>query len=473
MSLTAVLFLAGLLIGCALALARHPIYGLMTYTAVYYLDPPDRWWGASLPHVRWELLAALVTLIALFVQRNRRRPAIPLTKQGVMWGVLLFLTWISVQSLWALDLDQHLLLVTIMAKYALLVGLIYLTIESEQHLQMFLWMHVLGCIYLGWIAYTTYHGGRFEGFGGADINEANAGALQVATGIFVGSALFLASRWRGKAALFCGMPLLVNALVVTESRSGFLALGVGGLLFNLFTPAGFRLRVRALSILALALFLMLTNPLYWTRISTIEYAGAQVQGVDTGHGRMDIVKAQWRMFVDHPLGCGHRCTAVLSPSYLPNKDLTGSGENRARASHSTVMTLLVEHSIPGVLLYALLAAWLYRRLAFLVRTYRNQEGLMPTLVPAIAAMAAALFVGDQFVDELLLEVRFWMIGIVMVMLKLTAERVQAVQPSDAAAPATVPRPARPASVPAARSRDGRRRVGQTPRRLRPGKPTGR
>ena len=34
-------------------------------------------------------------------------------------------------------------------------------IRSEGDLKVFLWCHVLGCTYLGWIAYTSYSGGRF------------------------------------------------------------------------------------------------------------------------------------------------------------------------------------------------------------------------------------------------------------------------------------------------------------------------
>ena len=423
MVLTGLVFLIAFLAGCWLAFARHPIYGLMTYVATYYLSPPLRWWGASLPDLRWSLLAAAVTLAAVLFRKNRLPPKIPLFRHRVMVGLVLFLSWIALQSLWALDVQSHQELLLLMAKYVLLAALIYRCVDSERHLRMFLWAHVAGCAYLGWIAYTTSMGGRFEGFGSPDIDEANSGALVMVTGILVGSSIFLLSKWRGRLVLLAGMPFIVNALILTISRSGFLALSCSGLLYNLFTPRGARARVAFLSVLALLLFILLTNQQYWTRISSIEAAGQHVEGVDTGAGRVDLVQAQWRMFLQHPFGCGHRCTAVLSRQFLPDSELTGVGAQRARSSHSTPMTMLVEHGVLGFLLYLLLVIWLVRSVLALNRLLRDEEGLLPMLLPAIAGLTAGILVGDLFVDYLILEVRVWFIAIVMVMLNMSVALV--------------------------------------------------
>ena len=46
--------------------------------------------------------------------------------------------------------------------------------------------------------------------------------------------------WRQKAILVGMAPFLVNAIVATVSRSGFLALVVGGLAFNFLAPSRYR-----------------------------------------------------------------------------------------------------------------------------------------------------------------------------------------------------------------------------------------
>jgi hypothetical protein len=63
------------------------------------------------------------------------------------------------------------------------------------------------------------------------------------TGILVGGSLFLAGRLRERAILLALLPLIVNALIATISRSGFLAICVGGIVFNYFTPPAFRKQV--------------------------------------------------------------------------------------------------------------------------------------------------------------------------------------------------------------------------------------
>ena len=109
--------------------------------------------------------------------------------------------------------------------------------------------------------------------------------LQIVTGIFVAASLFLYETWRYRAVLFACMPFIVNAVIASISRSAFLAAGLGGLVFNLFTPKRFRLGVRVLSVLALVLFMMLTNPIYWQRIISIKYAGEQVEEELSRRGR--------------------------------------------------------------------------------------------------------------------------------------------------------------------------------------------
>jgi O-antigen ligase len=417
--LTAIVFVIAFFAGCVLALARHPIYGLMTYVSVFYLDPYSRWWSHSIPDLRWSYTAAIVTIAALIVRRQKPK-AIRLFNHKIMVGYLLFVAWCAIQTPWALDFDMHMELLNLTAKYALVMALIYLCVDSEQNLKAFLWTHVLGCFFLGWIAYTEYEGGRFEGFGGGAIGEANAGAIQIVTGILVAASMFLVGRTMERVILIVCIPFILNGLVTTISRSGFLALTTAGVIFNLLVHSRHRARVRLLSVLALVLFLMLTGPAYWNRIDTITYAGEDVRGVDTGSGRLDIIGAQWRMFLAYPFGCGHRCTVTLSPEYLPAERLTQGG----RSSHNTFMTLLVEQGIPGAMFYFGMIAWTWASVRRLRRDLRSADGALPAYFGATAAILGAVVVGDLFVDYLKLEVRMWFIAIMMVLLNMARERRQ-------------------------------------------------
>lgn len=414
MTLTSLAFVLAFSIGALLALARHPLFGLLTYIGVFYLSPADRWWGVGLLEgVRWSLLAAAVTMVSILVHRAKLHSD-PFWRQPPVVGLLLFTMWLGIQSFWAMDREAHMLLLTMYMKFVIALLMFVRCVDSIRSLKLVLWAHVLGCFYFGWIAFTKHAGGRFEGFGGPGLDDANSGALALATGVLVAASLFIVGRLKERISLVLIMPLILNGLVATISRSGFLAIAVGGVIFNLFAPKRVLRIVRILSVLGLVLMFLVTNPNYWTRMGTIKYAGQELENVDTGAGRMETVQAQFRMFRQHPLGCGHRCTAVLSPYYLDERFLSEG----ARSSHNTFMSLLVEQGVPGGLFYLVMLLWLYRSLRKLRSEYRNTGGTEAGLFPAVFAVLAAITAGDQFVDYLKFEIRIWFIAIVMILLAM-------------------------------------------------------
>jgi O-antigen ligase len=175
--------------------------------------------------------------------------------------------------------------------------------------------------------------------------------------------------------------------------------------------------------LAVLLFLIVAGPVFWDRMQSLKHAGEDIEGMDTGGGRLEIIEAQWKMFADYPLGCGAMCTAVLSPGYMAEDLLTGFGETRVRASHNTFMSFLVEQGIVGAVLYLAILIWIAKRLLALARYYKNSEGFLPTFFPALAAILAAITVGDMFVSYTKFEARIWFIAVLMALTSI-AHRAQ-------------------------------------------------
>jgi O-antigen ligase len=180
--------------------------------------------------------------------------------------------------------------------------------------------------------------------------------------------------------------------------------------------------VAALSVLAACLFVMLTNNVYWERISTISYKGEEIEGVDTGGGRLQIIDAQWRMFEGHPLGCGHMCTTVLSTSYLDQKYMSSQG---GRASHNTFMTMLVDHGAVGGIFYVAMIFWIVRSLRRVKAATTGDDQFIPVVVAAVAATLGAITVGDLFVQYPKLEVRFWFVAVLMILVFWSGNRTEA------------------------------------------------
>jgi hypothetical protein len=433
MSLTTVAFLLAYFTGIVMAFARHPIFGLVTYVGVFYLHPPSRWWGAALPDPGWAMIAAAVTMLAVMIHKSKNKVSLaPLFREKIVIGLIVFFVWILIQTTWALDQDDHRELVSLIFKYILLIVMMYVCIDSEKHLRYFLWAHVMGCFYLGWIAFTYYGGGRFEGFGGPGIGDSNTGGFQIVTGILTGAALFISGKKWDRIALFGLMPIIVNGLITTISRSGFLAAAVGGLVFNFFAPQKTRKLVRIVSVLGLILFGLLTNDVYWTRMESLKQAGEQVEGVDTGTSRLVIINAQWQMFQKWPMGCGHRCTATLSSQYMEDRYLTGPPGNRSRSSHNTFMSLLVEQGVIGALMYFSLALWAAFKVFSVAKLVKNTQGDLSSYFPAIAGVVVITIVGDLFVDYLKLEVRIWFIALLLIVARMAREQATAAQPVSSA-----------------------------------------
>jgi O-antigen ligase len=171
-------------------------------------------------------------------------------------------------------------------------------------------------------------------------------------------------------------------------------------------------------------------------MGTLKHAGESmaVEGgtaADTGADRLEIIKAQWRMFERYPLGCGATCTAVLSPQYLEERYLSWApaGVQRQRASHNTFMTMLVEHGIPGAVFYVAMLAWTLRCVRTLARRYRTESGFMAAVFPGVVGVLGSVVIGDLFVSYMRFEVRFWFLAVLMAMLSIEAAKQRAAAPA--------------------------------------------
>ncbi|HEY8507328.1 MAG TPA: O-antigen ligase family protein [Steroidobacteraceae bacterium] len=412
MSLTGAAFLLAFLGGLTLALWKHPRYGLWTYVAVFYIHPPSRWWGDLIPDLRWSLLAAAVTLVAaLRLPAVRDRTSWLATAPGV--GLILFTVWLWIQSFWALDPVEHHEACVLYTKFILLYYLVYRLVDSPGEMIGFLLVHVAGCVYLGVLAYFEGGSGRLEGVGGPGIDEANAFAMQLVTAIVPAAMIALVMPGWKRYAAIAAMPFMLNGIVLSGSRSGFLALATAGLALWYFKPKTHRGLFYAYAVLGVVLFGMVASQVFWERIGgTMEAVmnPEEKQLDNSAESRFALVEAQMQMVSDYPMGTGHRGTAVLSPDYLEEKYLSATvgGEIRRRSSHSTFMSAFSEQGWPGAIWYIWMVLWSVATLLGLRRATRApEEAERRTLVAITAGVLAAILVAGLFVDYLKAEVQIW------------------------------------------------------------------
>ena len=413
MGITGIVFTLGFFATLVMSFTRHPRYGLYAYLAAFYVHPPSRWWGASLPDLRWSLLAAAVTLIALWKAKAKdERISWSSTTPGKT--LILFTIWIWIQSAWALDSQMHSELAVLYTKYIVLFYLIYKICDSPEEIERFLLAHVVGCFYLGYLAFSQPVSGRLEGVGGPGIDEANALAMQLATAVMCGAMFVLSDRGPKLYVSIFSMAFILNGIVLCGSRGAFLSVIAGGLVLHFMKPKAHRVLFYALSTLGLMLFLIVANESFWQRISTIGAAVNHDEQMDnSAESRFVIVEAQTRMAAKYPMGTGHRGTEILSREYIDEKYLTkrADGTPGARASHNTFMTALVEQGIPGAIVFVIFTWWSIKAARQLKRASLD---FPPKTIASIAAISGALMVvliAGIFVDYLKAEVQIWLFAL--------------------------------------------------------------
>ncbi len=418
MSLTAIAFLILFAVGCLAALVRRPIYGLYLYIADFYLHPPSRWWGAELPAIRWSLAAALVTILAIFIHRNNSARNYSWTESGIAKVLMLYVAWMWLQWPWVLSPLQ--LEGTILyTKYLLLFYLMYTLIESEEDLQSFCIAHVIGCAFLGWLIFVSPNTGRLESVGGPGIKNANTLGMHIGTGIiFAGFLLLTLKGWK-RWGILVAIPFLVNGLFQTQTRGAFVGIFLAGIAAVLLKPRSINKRFYVAMIAGLVAGLYFASETLVSRLSTMEAAfDESAEWDNSAASRVAIASAQLEMFVDHPLGVGHQGTAHLSQDYIDERYLVQS--TKKRSSHNTILTVLVDQGIPGIVLFVILAAMVLRILSRL--KFLDRNGL-PTTLGATRAMLGAALVSilgaGMFAQYFKAEVMIWTLALLAILWRLS------------------------------------------------------
>lgn len=408
------------LLGLAMALIVRPDFGLYTYMAVLYVHPPSRWWGDALPDIRWSLVAAAVTLLAVYVHRSGSRERPPWYSSTIARILILYTIWMWIQAPWVIS-PSHLDGVVLFTKYCVLFFLIYEIVDSEDKLFNFALVHVLGCAYLGLLIYLAPDSGRLDGIGGPGIDNANALAMQLGTGLIFASFMILRKRnWQRWAAL-AAIPFILNGIIQTETRGAIAGLLVAGVATIYLKPNRFRRQYYVLAVLGLlAVGAIASKPFLDRLASATAAAQGEEEWDNSAQTRVALFEAQLRMLKDYPLGAGHQGTATLSTRYLEERWLArNSGD---RASHNTVMSIAVDQGLPGLILLTILVAAVFRALIQSKRL--DKKGLPDGLALYRAMVGGALItaiVSGMFTQFLKAEIQIWCFALVAVLYRLNAE----------------------------------------------------
>jgi hypothetical protein len=348
-----------------------------------------------------------------------------------------FVALVVLQTPWALNQEDHAFAVSLFPKYVVVIYFFYWLVNSVDRLKGVLFAHAMGCLFLGLLAYGEYGGGRLDGVGGPGIGDANTLAVQLGTGAFAAFAVYLSSTGVLKWLSAASIPFILNTVVMTGARGGFLAIVAGALAFFLFRPPG-KLKVMVLyALIGATAFAYVANDFFWQRMGTIPTDMNEASEVEDGSidSRLAILDAQWRIFLDHPFGGGHRTTTALSYNYIDEIYHSAQG---GRSSHNTFMSALVDQGFIGFLLWTSLLWALVRRVRW-IRAQANNSPELLWLNATLAAGVTVVTVAGMFYPLERLEAYVWLISLTCAAVSFT---------STSASAAGSPDPARDPSTPA-------------------------
>lgn len=369
MSATALIWLFAA--ACLLLLSfRRPVWAIALYMLTFFAAPQNWWWGDEIPRLRYALWAGVILLVSTIIYRAQspddeghrwthvHRAAIVMAINATLVHLL-----IAVDPVISLDTYVELL------KYCLLFYLIWIGIRDKRDFRTAIMAIALGGLYIGWEITINergdFSGSRLEGVGAPGADTANSLANLMLTCLPLISSLLVMGSARDKIVAITAAPLVLNVLLLCNSRGAFLGLIGTGIAFMVIARG--KTRKQALKSLAfgcVALYLLLGDPKILNRFTTT-FVGSEERD-NSAESRFVFWQAGLRMLNDYPLGAGGGAFKFnLGRRYQAS--IVGAQSAQDRSLHNGYLTEATDWGIQG------LAIKLFMFIAALVAAYRTTE----------------------------------------------------------------------------------------------------
>jgi O-antigen ligase len=331
---------------------RRPVWALAFYFQTFFAAPMFWWWGDDLPALRYALWAGCLLLATVSMAPASAIPNLPATDKVRNASIAMLVNATLVHIVLAADSKISLEVITEFYKYVLLYFLISSAIKDRADLHRAIAVIALGAGYIGWEVTInergTFNGSRLEGVGAPAAQTSNSLANVMLVALPLAGSLFLQKSWKWKTVAIVASPLILNVLLLCNSRGAFLGLIGTGATFVL--AARGKTRKRALQTMALggvALFFLLGDPDILNRFVTT-FTGSEARD-SSAASRVTFWTAGLALLNDHPLGAGGGAFKfALGSKYL--SELSGVADAESRSLHNGYLTEATDWGIQGLLL---------------------------------------------------------------------------------------------------------------------------
>ena len=437
MSLTALVWVFAA--GCLLLLSlRRPVWAIALYMLTFFAAPHLWWWGDEIPRMRYALWAGVALLISVVIFRIQSPPDDGhRTSRVHKTAVLMVVNATLVHLLLAIDRTISLDTYTELLKYTLLFYLMWIGIRDKRDFRTAIMAIALGGFYIGWEITMNergdFSGSRLEGVGAPGAETANSLASLMLTCLPLISSLLVDGSKRDKIIALGAAPLVLNVLLLCNSRGAFLGLMGTGVAFLLIARGKTRkMALRSLLVGTVALYFLLGDPKILDRFTTT-FVGSEERD-NSASSRLVFWQAGMRMLNDYPLGAGGGAFK-FNVGRRYQASIVGDRNAEDRSLHNGYLTEATDWGIQG------LALKLFMFVSALFLAYRTVErcrleGRTREAITGLCMMTAGLglLIHCFFGSFLANEWGYWVMALLVRYSELykVGEQVQVV-------PETVPR----------------------------------
>lgn len=433
MSKFSLIFLLVFFGGILGALFIWPVFSVLVYQIVYFVNPDIRWWSTSIPGLPYSFITSMTIIFVLLVNYRKLTDLSPWREQPVLKWLLALLTIYFLINIIALVPDAHMTFTIEFLKLVVIIFASYKLVNTEKSLDACLWVYVFGATYIGYLAYSTGRGstGRVEDIGmidtGGDSNM-TAAALVPALVILTYMA-WMGNKKIKLLAVICGA-FIANGVVLINSRGAFLGAVTGGLffifymLFSKYQRTGQRGAAIFIIILGLAGAIYVADDSFWERMQTLKSVD---DGSKSGSHRVEFWLATFDIMEDYPLGVGIQGYVELSPGYLPGHYF--ERRTTGKAVHSSWFQVLSEVGWVGLFILIAMLVSIAKQSSRAKKFLVNQENFDAYFkLLALEGALLSFLVAASFIDRGRAVMLYWLVLFVLV-----AVNIYYLQPNRSAA----------------------------------------
>jgi len=329
----------------------RPVVGLMLWIMFSYMNPHRIAYGFA-TGFNWVMITALVTIMATAAHSDQRQS---LRMTPMMTVMTMFLLWTGLTALTAVEGDLARMEWVRFFKILLMSYFTLILVTDREKLHWVLWAVVLSFGFWGFKGglFTLISGGGYHVLGPIKsfFRDNNGFALVMCMTIPLMRYLQLQDprRWV-RLGMWGLIGLTALSVLGTQSRGGFLALGVTGIML-IYKSSNRRSLILVVPLLAVGMAAIMPQEWY-DRMNTID----QYEEDQSAQGRFDSWHFATNVALANPvLGGGMRVWASG-----PMWDTYGPPGAKHRAIHSIWFEVLGEHGFVGLFLFIgmLVTAWL-------------------------------------------------------------------------------------------------------------------